>query len=111
MCFLALLQSQVFEEISFNKDVFNELDLSLTQLEMNLQQLETENNLQKNLLKMSKEALNEQATYSANLKIQLQESENALTKSEKSMKRWRMLCIVTSGIAIGTNIVWIIQKN
>lgn len=98
-----LLSHFVFaQDIAFKHIDWEKLDVNLTQLEMNLNLLKTDNQRLQNLL-------TEQETYSANQSIRYQNLEIKYQKLEKYTKKWRTTSLALIVIVVAETAMLILR--
>lgn len=105
-CFSAQSQDLVFRNIDWKS-----LDDNLNTIELNLNQLKTENNSLQTQLTNAGNLLNDQIKYSANQQIQYKTLEDNYEKLEKTTRIWKVCFLTATTVCVIETIVIVCNRG
>lgn len=109
---VALLYKPVYsQDLVFSHIDWTAIENNVTSIELNLNQLETDNQKLQLQLTNALSSLTEQQIYSANQALQLNNLNNSLQKQEKYTKIWKTSFFVSVGVIVSETVMLIIEKR
>lgn len=109
---VALLSKPVYsQDLVFSHIDWTAIENNVTSIELNLNQLETDNQKLQLRLTSALNSLTEQQNYSANQALQLANLNNSFQKQERYTKIWKTSFFISVGVIITETIILIIERR